>query len=465
MKLRTRFMLLLGLISVAVSVLIGITVYYNLNTSFNRFVASSQSLRVEQWKDIFLQYYAEKGSWKGIEELLPGQVGKASPRMGMPGGMGNHGVYWDRMVITDRANVIVADTEKENIGFSFTPDRAFLSASLEFQGQPIGMLWYRETQRGGMVALERQFTQAVNRSIVWSGILAVVIALIVGAIWAGKVTRPLEQMKLASRKISEGDLDQKVEVGSRDEIGLLAESFNTMAATLKRNEFLRKSLVADTAHELRTPLSILRGKLEAMLNGENEPSAQNIAFIHDEAVRISYLVNDLQNLSLAEAGRLPLHMEAVDIRELIRKIASAFSLEAENKQIELSLQLPDELPLIQADPLRLEQVLVNLLANALRYTPTKGRIEITVVSDGKSLSIAIRDSGTGIAEEEIPFVFERFYRGDKARSRSDGGSGLGLSIAKSFVELHGGKMHVESRIGEGSEFVIEFPVLPQQSTT
>lgn len=320
---------------------------------------------------------------------------------------------------------------------------------------------------------ERGFLQAVNNSIWIGGIVAVIVALGISVVMARQITLPLRNLTLAAKNIAGGDLSQRVQAGTRDEIGELASAFNSMAESLARNEQLRRNMVADIAHELRTPLSVIQGNLEAILDGVVEPTTENVSSIHEETLVLARLVSDLRELSLAEAGQLKLQKEPTDLAEVVRKAVSKYRPEADEKRINLDFQVAGELPVVSVDPQRVSQVIGNLLSNAVRHTGAGGDVCVSVrLSDGAGTAfgqqnplvvVSVADTGGGIPAEELPFVFERFYRLDKSRSRSSGGSGIGLAIVKHLVEAHCGKVWAESEVGKGSVFSFSLPLTADPS--
>jgi two-component system sensor histidine kinase BaeS len=249
-----------------------------------------------------------------------------------------------------------------------------------------------------------------------------------------------------------------VEIESKDEFKHLGDAFNQMADALERTERVRKTLVADVAHELRTPLAIIRAKLESIQTGALEANEEVILRVSDEVYRLSRLVNDLQQLSLAESGALPLHKESTELNSFIEAIYSQFEWLADEKNIELKFEKSSHDILIEIDRDRMTQVIVNLLGNALRYTPENGEVCIDVKRRDSSAVVSFSDTGPGIEAEKLPFIFERFYRADESRKRDDGGIGLGLSIAKGYVEVHGGAINVTSELGKGTRFEVELPI-------
>jgi signal transduction histidine kinase len=286
-----------------------------------------------------------------------------------------------------------------------------------------------------------------------------VIAVLLGIVVARSLTSPLRELTAATRAMSAGDLDQHIPVRSQDELGELARSFNQLSDDLLTARELRRQMTADIAHELRTPLSLILGHAEGLVDGVLPPSEETHEIIHDEARRLNRLIDDLRTLALSDAGELTLEREAMPPRALLERAAAAHGADAESQDVALTVDVEDDLPLAQADPDRIAQVLHNLLSNALRYTPAEGSIVLSAGMSDEGISFAVRDTGPGIPEEELERIFDRFYRGDKARQRHEGGAGLGLAIAKSLVERHGGRMWAESEVGRGTTFHFTLPAV------
>ena len=272
-----------------------------------------------------------------------------------------------------------------------------------------------------------------------------------------KIGTPLVNVMTAADAVAEGDLSVRVPERGPGEIRRLVESFNRMVDELARADQQRRNMTADVAHELRTPLHILRGNLEGLLDGVYEATPKQIGAMLDEIHLLSRLVDDLQTISLAEAGQLPLHLSEVNIAELLADVRTSFSGQAEEAGINLEIEVEDENLTITADAGRLDQVLGNLVGNALRYTGAGTSIRLQAEASPNGVRLRIQDEGLGIPPEDIPFVFDRFYRADKSRSRQDGGSGLGLAIARQIVQLHRGRINVESELGKGTTFIIDLP--------
>jgi signal transduction histidine kinase len=298
----------------------------------------------------------------------------------------------------------------------------------------------------------------VNRILVASAVVAGLSAVLLIVGLSRRALAPVEALTAAARQMEAGDLSQRVEVASRDEIGDLARAFNSMADGLAQLEELRRQMVTDVAHELRTPLSNIRGYLEALQDGVVEPDKGVIDSIHEDAMLLNRMVDDLQELSLAEAGQLRLERKPVALADVVDRAVEAACPQATAEDLVLSVDVPADLPLVDVDPQRIGQVLRNLLCNAMTHTSPGGEIAITARTEGRWVAVCVRDTGTGIAEEDLPYVFDRFYRADRSRSRATGGAGLGLAIVKQLVEAHGGWIEVEGAVGKGTQFTFSLPV-------
>jgi len=298
----------------------------------------------------------------------------------------------------------------------------------------------------------------VNRALLLIALAAGLVAALLILGLSRRILAPVEALTAVVRRMAAGDLDQRVAVTSRDELGELAHAFNTMADGLARLEMLRRNMVTDVAHELRTPLSNIRGYLEALRDGVLEPEPGLVNSLHEEALLLNRLVDDLQDLALAEAGRLRLEREPTDLAPVVAWALDRLRPQAAERQIALRVDLAESLPPVDADAGRVGQVLHNLLHNALLHTPADGEITVTAQVGGLWVQVGVRDTGVGIGPGDLPHVFERFYRADKSRSRATGGAGLGLAIARQLVEAHGGQIKVESQVGRGTQFTFTLPV-------
>jgi len=283
------------------------------------------------------------------------------------------------------------------------------------------------------------------------------LALLMAAFISRQITAPLRNVAAATNEIARGNLDVRVPVQSHDELGQVGEAFNRMASALAEQQRLRRQLMADIAHELRTPLSVVQAQVEAILDDVFEPSPDNIRPIHQQVQLLRRLIEDLRELSLAEAGTLDIRKEPLEVSVVVRRAVQSMQSVAQEKGVELRLDVRRPLQPVMGDGQRLEQVLLNLLSNAVRHTPPGGHVDVRVWSDAKTVYCRVRDTGPGIAPEDLPHVFERFWRADKSRSRETGGTGLGLAIAQRWVQAHGGRIWAENAEDGGAVFYVALP--------
>jgi signal transduction histidine kinase len=297
-------------------------------------------------------------------------------------------------------------------------------------------------------------------------LLLVVVIVTLGALAFRNLGTPLVRIMAAADAVAEGNLSTRVDEVGPGEFRRMARSFNRMTSELERADKQRRNLTADVAHELRTPLHILQGNLEGLQDGVYQPTPEHITAMLDETHKLSRLVDDLQTLSLAETGQLTLRLELIDIPELLADIATSFSGQVESVGIDLKVETDGRLVelMVTGDRERMDQVISNLLANALRHTPTGGCILLRAEPLPDGVRIYVSDTGDGIPAEDLPFIFDRFWRGDKSRQRRSGvGSGLGLAIVKQFVHAQGGQISVESQLGCGTTFTIDLPKNKERS--
>jgi two-component system sensor histidine kinase BaeS len=293
----------------------------------------------------------------------------------------------------------------------------------------------------------RMFIEAVHRYLLWAALAALIIALLLSYLMTKRVLRPLSQMTRISRELAAGNFTNRVEVVSEDEVGQLGEAFNRMADSLEQLELLRKNMVTDVAHELRTPLTNLRGYLEALSDAVVPPSVETFRMLESEILRLVHLVDDLQQLTKAESAQAFLQRQKLHVATLTEQLLTLFKLRFQAKRIDLQVKIdPPELTL-SADLDKLLQALRNLLENALRYTPEGGKVTIDGHRINTTVEISVSNTGEEIAAVDLPFIFERFFRADRSRSREHGGAGIGLAIVKQLVEAHGGQVGADSKNG------------------
>jgi len=351
--------------------------------------------------------------------------------------------------------VVLASAAEFTIPTSF--DRHMLGMPSMMGGVEMGM--------GRDADLFASFRAAVSESLLLAASAATVAAVVVSLLVTRRVVAPVRQMMAASRRIAEGNYAERVQVrgapepDEMDELDQLAVTFNQMADKLERTEAMRRQLIGDVAHELRTPLSTIKGSVEGLMDGVLEPTEANLHQIYREADRLQRLVGDLQELSRVEAGAFELHRRAAQVKELISSAAERLAGQFDEKGVQLKIDLPAKLPGVDADPDRIGQVLLNLLGNALQYTPSGRAVEVHARQRDQVMEIEVRDEGIGIPAEHLPHIFSRFYRVDRSRSRAGGGSGIGLTIAKHLVEAHGGLIWANSPgSGKGSSFSFTLPL-------
>lgn len=459
----------------------------------------------QQWNSWLSSYYAEHQSWDHVQDYVL-RLMEDSDRRELVVERNS-----DRLYVFDLEYKIVASSRPSDIGKSL----ADLSQTSRLTGnvsevkagnQIVGYFWLDDK----LVVRQSRLARSVGRTIIHSMIvglvLTTILALILGIILTSRFTEPLRNLTEAVKKVAEGDLSTRLKVKGKgkDDIAMLSHAFNQMTEQLARNEEVRRNMVADIAHELRTPLAVIFGKLESLQDGVLPMSPETLLPIQDETIRLTRLVQDLQQLSLAEAGKLPLHLVQVDVANILSRILEQFAIEFETRQIEPSFIInPDQTYAAEADPDRLTQVFVNLIGNALLHTPPGGRIRVSVSQESdltlpvvkpglrthvserlvrrshkknsrpvmtdpefiqpqtdtkQWVIVNIQDTGTGIPEKELEHIFDRFYRVDRARGRDIGGTGLGLAIAKEFVQAHGGRIKVASKLGNGTCFTVYLPV-------
>jgi two-component system sensor histidine kinase BaeS len=308
---------------------------------------------------------------------------------------------------------------------------------------------------------ERAFLDSVRNSLWLAALVAILTGVALGFFFSRLISGPMRQLTLAARKVANGDFSQRVTTNTDDEIGEVSAAFNTMSEQLETKEKSRRQLLADIAHELRNPMSIIQGNLEAWLDGVITPTSEQVASVYDETVLLSRLITDLRDLSLAEAGQLKLYQKATELGEFICAEISGVQTRCSEKQISISADLPAGLPLVLIDKDRIRQVLHNLVDNALRYTPAGGKIKISAQCDKPGwVTVSVSDTGAGIPAKDLPHVFDHFYKADRSRHRGQGGAGIGLAMVKRVVELHGGEVWVKSRKGKGkgTSFYFTLPV-------
>ncbi len=425
----------------------------NTGGEIQQFEERNRQIRAERIGFLLSRYYSVSEDWSGVQPLVE-QIGTYE---------GQH------IVVTGATGVVVADSQGDLLGKQYRPTAPgtplFLSrmsmmpprgtSSASRRGASVGTLYVNPENTP--VTITRSLAESINRFLLWGGLLAIAIAVVFTFVLSRRILSPIRALTVTARRLGRGDFSQRVQFRGRGEVGELAQAFNSMASDLERVEELRRNLVADTAHELRTPLSNIRGYLEAIRDGVVKPDAATIQSLYEEAMLLSELVDDLQELALADTGKLKLARQPDSIAEVINRAVTAVQAQAVAKGLSVTTDLADGLPLCDIDPSRIGQVLRNLLNNAVTHTGKGGTITVAARRQDKWVAVSVADTGEGIPAEALPGIFERFYRVDKSRTRTTGGHGLGLTIARRLVEAHGGKIGVQSELGKGSRFTFTVP--------
>ncbi len=412
------------------------------NREFDKFVSNQyQTELVEE----LAKFYETQQSWNNLNAA---DFNRMIPQFGI------NRERPSNFCVANVNGTVVLESFAHKLGEKIRPEILERAVKIQVAEKTVGYLLI-EKPPGKRNPMEAEFINRLDFSLFAIALGVILFAFIFGAILSRTITNPVRELTSATHAIASGKLGQKVSVHSKDEIGELAESFNKMNADLEKSFNLRKQMTADIAHELRTPLSLIIGHAEAVHDGVLPPTKENFEIIREEAERLEKLVNDLRTLSLADAGELALEFQPVNINKLIGDIKTRYIAPLNQKRLTLNLQVDSGIPELNLDPNRIAQVLINILENAIRYTPEGGTIQIATKLNNESAEVVIQDSGPGVGAEEAAHLFDRFYRVEQSRARDEGGSGLGLAIAKSIIEMHKGKIWAESEIGEGLKIIIQ----------
>ncbi len=433
-------------VGIVASLLMAILIGWQTRLEFERFIINRYRVVVVP---MLATYYETNGGWQGADELLlsiergraldgPGPLARHFAVLTLQNGLGSplftlpRGQRAPRLTSIGKLPIVV---NGETVGY----------LGIRFARVPEG-------------SPEAEFLGRTVRAIFLGLLLATIMALVLGLFLARTLTQPIRALTAATRAMAQGAFGTQVEIRTQDELGELGASFNYLSTDLAHSLHLRRQMTADIAHDLRTPLSVILGYTEALNDGKFVGDASIYAILHDEAQHLSRLIDDLRMLSLADAGELPLQRHKMPARELLERTAAAHRVKAEQKGVDLTVSAAADLPRVEVDPERMQQVLGNLVSNALRHTPAGGQIVLHGEMVNGQVMLRVHDSGSGIKPDDLPLIFERFYRGDRSRSGT-GESGLGLPIAKSLVEMHKGTITVASQVGQGTTFTIFLPVV------
>ncbi len=445
-SLALKWIATLLLTSLVGVVLVGLFAYRTTVTEFDR-------LRLEQAQATFVNevttYYEDNGSWNGVEDWLRSQSSG-----------GNYGITipFQLCALVDTNGTVIVDSGPYHMGEQVSAQQSEQGVPVVIDGQSVGTVLLAAPPPGPDPR-QQQYLDRTNQALLIGAVGAGAVALLVGLLLSRRLLRPLTELTTAIRAMRQGDLSQRVQVRTHDELGELAETFNQMSADIHRANQLRKQMTADIAHDLRTPLTVIMGYLEGLRDGTLKATPPRFEAMYNESVVLKRLIDDLRTLSLADAGELTLVYQTVQPSDLLEQVKQSFEQMAKDEQVALRVQTDANLPDVQVDRERMAQVLANLVSNALRYTPAGGTVTLQARAQQTQraqvqVQLVVSDTGSGIPEDKLPNIFERFYRIEEAREQNQGESGLGLAIAKSIVEAHHGTIRAESHPGAGTSIFI-----------
>lgn len=465
-SLRGRLLFAMGVVSAIAMVLAGWLSTHEVKLELDQVATTAGPIENFDRLAIPLkEYYARTGTWSGVDATLREVSAAAKRRVvlvapdGKPVGLAPESLAQSRVEIGPGHLLTVElrnaeSTQKMQV---VNAPHADMRGS---DGTAWGTVYFgapSDSSRSAILPDKSSLFSTLLKRLIPALVIVLLLALLATIGLSRRILRPLEKMKIAVQQMERGDLTQRVEVISSDEIGDLARAFNSMAENLSRTEQLRRNMVADVAHELRTPLTNIRCQIEAIEDGLAVSNREVLSSLHEETMLLSRMIDDLRDLALADAGQLVIDPQPVSLVETIDNVTTALRARLATANVHLDVEIPGELPLVRADSVRIGQVLRNLLENALAQTVSGGTIGIRAINRSGEVRIEVRDSGPEISPEHVPQIFERFYRTDPSRSRKTGGAGLGLAIVQQIVNAHGGRVEVDSVPGHGALFIVALP--------
>ncbi len=452
-RLSLAFLLIAWLSVGAIALIVHITT----ERSFRHYLNRRDAQPFSETSIVALEdYYRANQTWAGADALIPGQRAGSGQGRGL-GQSQSNGRGGATVLLADADGVVLQASDQALIGTLVDIGAHANAIALTVDDETVGYLMQVTPGEQALGEAEERFLTEVNRWLVVSVIGASLLAVVVGGLLAWQLTRPLRALTAASHELAGGRLGRQVEASGAAEISDLAHAFNRMSHDLAQGEKLRQRMAADIAHELRTPVSVLRGHLEAMLDGVFPLDAEHLAVAYDRTIHMSRLVDDLRLLTRAEAGRLSLERQRIAADALVCRALESFTPLALDAGITLQQELAENLPQVDVDVDRLQQALGNLLTNALRHTTDGGTITVRAYQAGARVRFAVSNTGKGLTPDEARQVFTPFWRAEEARERDKGGSGLGLAITQQLLLLHGGRIWAESAPDQ-TTFVFELPV-------
>jgi signal transduction histidine kinase len=458
MSLRLRFLLSFALVIAVLLLGISLSMRSNAQTEVHAYLFRGGLVGVEDLVTDLETYYEEIGSWNGGEFLLENQIVQAPIGQGQGHqGQGSNQAGGTRGLSVAKVDGVVVLGAGINEQLVLTPTQIETAIPLVNNKETIGYLY---SQTGFFMpdqSLEEEILARLDSALRNAALISGSVAFLLALLLAYFLSRPLRQLTEAAVSMAKGDLSQRVESRGPQEIASLGKAFNHMATSLEQAEDTRKAMTADIAHELRTPLAVQRANLEALQDGIYELSADSIPPLLVQNQLLIRLVEDLRTLALVDTGQLNLQRTPSDMAKLCAGIINRFRAQAIQKHLSIRFNPPINCPAIMIDQLRIEQILTNLLQNALRYSSDGNTVEVNLVCEAGFQSVSVHDNGPGIPEDALPHLFERFYRTDAARSREKGGTGLGLAIARQLAEAHGGNLTAANHLEGGAIFTLRLP--------
>lgn len=437
-SLRFKILAAMVIVIIAGVVITALNATRSTTGEFQRYVMHGQTMRQKRFVVSLTNFYTSEQSWTNVQSVVD-QISEMSG---------------ERIVVADSNLITVGDSEGKLVGSTADNNWNFKVPGPD--GATVGYLYINPLIEADTSTSD--YLISVSRSVWLGALIAILIAFFATFLISRNILHPIEELTAAARKMQSGDMTVRVNVESKDEIGVLGASFNAMVESVTKQEQLRKNMVSDVAHELRTPLSNIIGYLEAANDGLISPDRDLVGNLFEEATLLNHLIDDLQDLAQADAGQIRLEIAAIHIDKIIQSTCESFLPICQKIGIELSCDTPSDLPTVKADPQRVAQILRNLLSNATDHTPSEGKISIHARLVDNFVQVTVSDTGSGIEAEHLPYIYERFYRADPSRARSTGGSGLGLAIVKQLMLAQGGQVGVESSPGKGSSFYLLLPV-------
>jgi len=447
-SLASRIGLAFAAVAALTALLAGVLAYVGWNIQFDRYVKDNLEAVATQWASYFATGFEQNGGW--------GDWLSSTPRMGMMRGTTVQLLDTDGTVLVSQQPMGIIGQPTDQ------PTGPVVTAPVMHAGVVVGSvrLW-SPGQTEALSDLDEQFRRGSSLGLLLAAAVAVIFATIGGALWANRLSRPIERITSVASAMRGGDREARTGLSGDDEIGVLGRTFDEMADAIEADRELERRLTADVAHELRTPLQAIQATVEAMQDGVLPADQERLGVVRDETVRLARLADGILELTRLERGSMPFEMRPVDVADAVRAAVDTLRPLFEAAELSLAEDIADGI-VVNGDPDRLQQAVGNLLSNAARYTQAHGAVVVSVRRDGDAAVIRVEDTGIGISEDDLDRVFKRFWRADDARSRATGGLGIGLSVTREIVERHGGSIGVERRPEGGTAFSMHIPTRPSQ---